>query len=38
VLDLGYFAEARLALQLRRAAVTRTERELRFSEAILKTL
>jgi len=35
-IDLGFFAEVRLALQLRRAAVTRTEREQRLSEAIFK--
>jgi hypothetical protein len=33
-IDLGFFAEAKLALQLRRAAATRTEREQRFSEAV----
>jgi hypothetical protein len=32
-IDLGFFAEAKLALQLRRAAAMRTERKQRFSEA-----
>jgi hypothetical protein len=35
-IDLGISAEAKLALQLRRAAATRTKREQRFSEARLK--